>query len=64
MAQDLNPQREHMADESMVRTLAAQVEAVWPQELPLLRRYPLPAAPRILDAGCGTGEASRRLAEA
>jgi ubiquinone/menaquinone biosynthesis C-methylase UbiE len=64
MAHDLNPQREHMADESMVRTLAAQVEAVWPQELPLLRRYPLPGAPRVLDAGCGTGEASRRLAEA
>ncbi|HYG68711.1 MAG TPA: class I SAM-dependent methyltransferase, partial [Anaeromyxobacteraceae bacterium] len=29
-----------------------------------LRRYALPDAPRILDAGCGTGEASRRLAEA
>jgi ubiquinone/menaquinone biosynthesis C-methylase UbiE len=64
MAHDLNPQRDHMADESMVRTLAAQAEAVWPQELPLLRRYPLPGAARILDAGCGTGEASRRLAEA
>lgn len=60
----LNPQARHMADESMVRNLAAQAEAIWPQELPLLRRYRLPAAPRILDAGCGTGEASRRLAEA
>ena len=64
MSLDLNPHVEHMADESMVRTLAAQAEAVWPQELPLLRRYPLPEAPRILDAGCGTGEASWRLAEA
>jgi ubiquinone/menaquinone biosynthesis C-methylase UbiE len=64
MEKDLNPQARHMADESMVRNLAAQAEAVWPQELPLLRRYSLPASPRILDAGCGTGEASWRLAEA
>lgn len=60
----LNPQRDQMADESMVRTLRAQAQAVWPQELPLLGRYALPRAPAILDAGCGTGEASRRLAEA
>jgi ubiquinone/menaquinone biosynthesis C-methylase UbiE len=64
MAQDLNPQKAHMADESMVRNLAAQAEAVWPQELPILRRHALPPAPRILDAGCGTGEATWRLAEA
>jgi SAM-dependent methyltransferase len=64
MAADLNPQARHMADESMVRNLAAQAEAVWPQELPILRRHALPAAPRILDAGCGTGEATWRLAEA
>ena len=52
-----------MADESMVRTLAAQAHAIWPQEVPLLRRYALPAEPRILDAGCGTGEGASRLAE-
>jgi ubiquinone/menaquinone biosynthesis C-methylase UbiE len=52
-----------MADESMVRTLAAQTEAIWPQELPLYRRYGLPDDVRVLDAGCGTGEASMRLAE-
>lgn len=51
-----------MADESMVRNLAAQADAIWPQEVPLLRRYPLPAEARILDAGCGTGEAASRLA--
>jgi len=51
-----------MADESMVRTLAAQAEAIWPQEEPLLRRYALPEAPDVLDAGCGTGEASVRIA--
>ena len=60
---DLNPQAKQMADESMVRTLAAQACAVWPQEVPLIRRYALPSRPRILDAGCGTGEAASRLAE-
>src|SRR6266542_6859764 len=47
----------------MVRNLLAQAEAIWPQEVPLLRRYALPDEPRILDAGCGTGEAASRLAE-
>jgi SAM-dependent methyltransferase len=57
-----NPQARQMADDSMVRTLAAQAEAIWPQESRLLERYAVPAAARILDAGCGTGEATRRLA--
>lgn len=60
---DLNPQAKQMADESMVRGLNAQARAIWPQEVLLLRRYALPAEPRILDAGCGTGEGSSRLAE-
>ena len=60
---DLNPQREQMADESMVRTLEAQARAIWPQEAPLIRRYGLAGALTILDAGCGTGEISFRLAE-
>jgi ubiquinone/menaquinone biosynthesis C-methylase UbiE len=60
---DLNPQAKQMADESMVRNLEAQARAIWPQEVPLIRRYALPAEPRILDAGCGTGEASSRLVE-
>jgi ubiquinone/menaquinone biosynthesis C-methylase UbiE len=60
---DLNPQAKQMADESMVRNLAAQASAIWPQEALLFNRYALPAAPRILDAGCGTGEAASRLAE-
>src|SRR5678815_5917732 len=53
---DLNPQAAQMADESMVRTLAAQAQAIWPQEAPLLLRYRLPQEPAVLDAGCGTGE--------
>ena len=60
---DLNPQREQMADESMVRNLAAQAQAIWPQEVHLVRRYGLPPDIRVLDAGCGTGEVSWRLAE-
>src|SRR3569832_15857 len=56
---DRNPQGQQMADESMVRNLAAQAEAIWPQEKPLFERY----APRaILDIGCGTGEITSRLA--
>lgn len=60
---DLNPQREQMEDESMVRTLAFQVEAIWPQESPLFARYGLSGTVRILDAGCGTGAATGRLAD-
>ena len=60
---DLNPQAKQMADDSMVRNLDAQAQAIWPQESALFRRYALPADPRILDAGCGTGEISSRLAE-
>lgn len=59
---DRNPQAKEMADESMVRNLAAQAEAIWPQEEPLLARLALPDAPAILDVGCGTGEISSRLA--
>jgi len=60
---DLNPQAKQMADESMVRGLDAQARAIWPQEIELLRRYELPTNAFILDAGCGTGEGSSRLAE-
>lgn len=63
MTLDRNPQAEQMAHESMVRNLAAQAEAIWPQERPLLARYRLPERARILDVGCGTGELVRRLAE-
>lgn len=50
-----------MADESMIRTLANQAEAIWPQESRLYSRYALPADAQILDVGCGTGEATLRL---
>lgn len=62
MADSLNPQAKEMADESMVRNLAAQAEAIWPQEQPLFQRYGVPDEASILDAGCGPGEISMRLA--
>lgn len=60
---ELNPHGKQMADESMVRTLRAQASAIWPQESQLVQRYALAPDIRILDAGCGTGECSSRLAE-
>ncbi len=59
---DLNPQRDQMESESMVRTLEAQARAIWPQEEALVARYGLKGALRVLDAGCGTGEISSRIA--
>jgi ubiquinone/menaquinone biosynthesis C-methylase UbiE len=59
----LNPQAALMADESMVRTLAAQCAAIWPQERLLLQRYALAAGATLLDVGCGTGEFSVRFAD-
>jgi SAM-dependent methyltransferase len=63
MSENTNPQAKEMADESMVRTLAAQAEAIWPQEAPLFDRYRLRPYAEVLDAGCGTGEISVRLGE-
>jgi ubiquinone/menaquinone biosynthesis C-methylase UbiE len=60
--ESLNPQAQQMADEAMVRTLAAQADAIWPQEKALFARYAIGDGARILDAGCGTGEITSRLA--
>lgn len=61
MSYPSSPQAQEMADESMVRNLTAQAEAIWPQEAPIFRRHELTAGARILDIGCGTGEISERL---
>lgn len=47
----------------MVRNLAAQAEAIWPQERGYFEGYALPAGAEVLDLGCGTGEISSRLAD-
>lgn len=57
-----NPQAAQMADESMLRNLAAQANAIWPQEERFFDRYTLPSQPRIADIGCGSGEITVRLA--
>jgi ubiquinone/menaquinone biosynthesis C-methylase UbiE len=58
-----NPQHRQMADESMVRNLAHQAVAIWPQESAILKGYGLGGDLRVLDVGCGTGEITVRLAE-
>ena len=62
MDQHRNPQAEQMADESMLRNLAAQAIAIWPQERSLFDRYQLSRDCRIADIGCGSGEITSRLA--
>jgi len=57
-----SPQAKEMAHESMVRNLGAQAEAIWPQEEPIFARHPPAEGARVLDAGCGTGEITARLA--
>ena len=63
MTDDRNPQAEQMADESMLRTLAAQADAIWPAEQALFARYGLSGALQIVDVGCGSGEITSRLAQ-
>ena len=63
MSDPLNPQHEQMTHASMLRTLAFQAEAIWPQESLLFDRYRLPERPDILDLACGTGEGTVRLAK-
>jgi len=52
-----------MADESMIRNLAAQASAIWPQERVLFERYGLGGRIQVADIGCGSGEITARLAE-
>ena len=62
MHQHRNPQAQQMAHESMLRNLAAQANAIWPQEQQFFQRYTLPAQAHIADIGCGSGEITSRLA--
>jgi ubiquinone/menaquinone biosynthesis C-methylase UbiE len=62
MPPERNPQADQMAHESMLRTLQAQAEAIWPAERALFARYALRGPLHISDVGCGSGEITSRLA--
>src|SRR6478735_10179227 len=51
-----------MAHDSMLRTLAAQADAIWPAEQALFHRYGLAGPIQVIDVGCGSGEITARLA--
>jgi SAM-dependent methyltransferase len=53
-----------MEDPTMVGTLAAQAEMIWPLERPLLESLGLPERGTVLDLCCGTGEVAGRIARA
>ncbi|MDJ0973688.1 MAG: class I SAM-dependent methyltransferase [Planctomycetota bacterium] len=64
MAQRSYGQQREMEDPSMVGTLHAQIEMIWPLEQPALERIGIARAERIADLGCGTAEFAGRVAEA
>lgn len=64
MTERVYGQQEQMEAESMVGTLRAQAEMIWPHERPLLERWGFDQMRRIADLGCGTGEFAGRVASA
>jgi SAM-dependent methyltransferase len=62
MTLERNPQAEQMAHDSMLSTLAAQADAIWPAEEALFHRYGLAGSIHVIDVGCGSGEITSRLA--
>ena len=48
-------QQDAMEDASMVATLQAQIDMIWPLEEPILERIGLGDAESLVDFGCGTG---------
>jgi len=57
-------QQAQMEDETMVGTLRAQAEMIWPLERPLLDRLGFDVLRRVADLGCGTGQFAGRVAKA
>ena len=63
MSTHLDPRQRAIADEAIIRNLAAQALAIWPQEELFVEHYKLPAGAKILDVGCGTGEVPVRMVD-
>jgi ubiquinone/menaquinone biosynthesis C-methylase UbiE len=59
----LNPALAPWAGQAVIRALSAQIDLPWTQEEALFARYRDPAPERILEAGCGPGVGTHRLAE-
>jgi len=57
-------QQAQMEHASMVETLRAQAEMIWPLERPLLLSWGFDQLRRVADLGCGTGEFAGRVARA
>lgn len=57
-------QQREMEDPTMVGTLQAQAEMIWPFERPLLEDLGIAKMGRMADLGCGTAEFAGRAAEA
>ena len=63
MSQDPYGQRQQMEDPTMVGTLQAQFDMIWPQERPVLERIGFPTFRQIADLGCGTGRFAGMVAQ-
>ena len=57
-------QQGQMEDETMVGTLRAQAEMIWPLEKPILDRLGFDQMRQVADLGCGTGQFASRVASA
>ena len=58
---DYGGQRRNMEDDSMVGTLRAQAQVIWPVEREIIERRGGRVLGSVLDLACGTGEILRRL---
>lgn len=63
MSEQTYGQQREMEDPTMIGTLQAQAEMIWPIERPLLDRLQLEQCSNLADLGCGTAQFAGRVAE-